>query len=479
MAIPFHYDEQIRRFLLQFTRMFSHFSVEYGRTSDGSDPVYQTVPIRYGDSSRQAQTIMQQNSANKVPAAPLMSFYVNALDYARDRVQEPYFTDKVQVRQRQYDATSETYSTTQGNAFTVERLMPVPYNLGLTLDIWTTNTNQKLQILEQILPYYNPSIEIQSTDNYLDWTSLSVVELNSTTWTSRSIPRGSDEPIDITSLMFTLPIWISPPARVTKGGVIHKIIASIYDDDGNHIDAISNDDLLLGTRMKIAPHGYQLLLLDNQLQILKDSAIEDTKNNSFDPIPTQDSNILWHAVTDEYLPEQFESGISQIRLENTMTGDEIVGTVSYHPTDDRFLLYTVDTDTLPQNTLSAVDAVVNPLHSGPGVVTGKTTFPLANTGQRYLLTESTGHSSNTDSNDVAQAWKGTDGSQLIANTSDIIEYDGSTWNVIFDTSENPEVVTDVEYVTNVTTGLQYKWTGVQWLRSYEGIYRGGEWAIIL
>jgi len=31
----------------------------------------------------------------------------------------------------------------------------------------------------------------------------------------------------------------------------------------------------------------------------------------------------------------------------------------------------------------------------------------------------------------------------------------------------------------VTTGLQYKWTGVQWLRSYEGIYRGGEWAIIL
>ena len=439
MSVPFHYDEQIRRFLLQFTRMFSHFQVEYGRNSSGSDPVYQTVPIRYGDSSRQAQSIMQQNSANKVPSAPMMSFYVNALDYARDRVQEPYYTEKKHIRQREYDTTSETYETTQGNAFTIERLMPVPYNLGITLDIWTTNTNQKLQILEQILPYYNPSIEIQSTDNYLDWTSLSVVELNTTNWSSRSIPRGTDEPIDITSLMFTLPIWISPPARVTKGGVIHKIIASIYDDDGNHIDAISNDDLLLGTRMKIAPHGYQVLLLNNQLQVLKDSAIEGTKNNSFDPVSTQDSNVLWHAVTEEYLPDEFESGISQIRLENSLSGTEIVGTVAYHPTDDRFLLYTIDADTLPQNTLSAVDAVVNPLHSGPGVVTGKTTFPSAVAGQRYLLTEGTGHIDNVDSDDIVQSWKGTDNSQLIANTNDIIEYDGSKWNVVFDSSENTEI----------------------------------------
>jgi len=478
MSVPFHYDEQIRRFLLQFTRMFSHFQVEYGRNSSGSDPVYQTVPIRYGDSSRQAQSIMQQNSANKVPSAPMMSFYVNALDYARDRVQEPYYTEKKHIRQREYDTTSETYETTQGNAFTIERLMPVPYNLGITLDIWTTNTNQKLQILEQILPYYNPSIEIQSTDNYLDWTSLSVVELNTTNWSSRSIPRGTDEPIDITSLMFTLPIWISPPARVTKGGVIHKIIASIYDDDGNHIDAISNDDLLLGTRMKIAPHGYQVLLLNNQLQVLKDNAIEGTKNNSFEPVSTQDSNVLWHAVTEEYLPDEFESGISQIRLENSLSGTEIVGTVAYHPTDDRFLLYTIDADTLPQNTLSAVDAVVNPLHSGPGVVTGKTTFPSAVAGQRYLLTEGTGHIENVDNDDIVQSWKGTDNSQLIANTNDIIEYDGSKWNVVFDSSENTEV-TDVEYVTNITTGLQYKWTGSQWLRSYEGIYSGGEWAIVL
>ena len=32
----FFYDEQIRRFLLQFTRVFSNFQVEYGRTEDNS-----------------------------------------------------------------------------------------------------------------------------------------------------------------------------------------------------------------------------------------------------------------------------------------------------------------------------------------------------------------------------------------------------------------------------------------------------------
>jgi hypothetical protein len=194
----FFYDEQIRRFLLQFTRIFSNFEVEYGREEDGTAALYR-VPVRYGDASRQAQTVLQQNSANNMPATPLMTFYITNLDYARDRVQEPYFVEKRNVRQRTWDNESQSYETTQSNAFTIERLMPVPYNLEVQLDIWTSNTNQKLQILEQILTLFNPSLEIQSTDNYLDWSSLSVVELTNTTWSSRSIPVGTDDPIDISS----------------------------------------------------------------------------------------------------------------------------------------------------------------------------------------------------------------------------------------------------------------------------------------
>jgi 2C-methyl-D-erythritol 2,4-cyclodiphosphate synthase len=393
--------------------------------------------------------------------------------YARDRVQDPQFVGKVQVRQRTYNSNTETYESTQGNAFTVERAMPSPYDLNISLDIWTSNTQQKLQIIEQILPLFNPSLEIQSTDNYLDWTSLSVVELNDVNWSSRTVPVGTDEPIDVATLQFTVPIWISLPAKVTKMGVIHKIISSVFDDDDiSNFDPLNSDDILLGTRAKITPHGYQLLYIGNQLQLLSANDIEDIKNTSFDPVTTQVSNIGWKAVVGEY--GDLESGISQMRLTNDVTGTELIGTIAYHPSDDNIMLFTVDIDTLPANTLNPVDAVVNPLKSGPGVLVGNAVFPSADPGQRYLLTESTGDVNNPV-NDVATAWKGTNDTQLIANTNDIIEYNGSNWDVVFDSS----TASNADYVTNITTGLQYKWNGTQWMRSVEGVYPGGEWSLVL
>ena len=472
MPVQFHYDAQIRRFLLQFTRMFSNYQIEYGKDDDGN-VTYLTVPVRYGDASRQVQNIIQNNSQSSILNVPMMSFYITGLDYARDRVQDPHFVGKVQVRQRQYNSTTQTYETTQGDAFTVERAMPTPYNLTIRLDLWTSNTQQKLQLTEQILPLFNPSLEIQSTDNYLDWTSLSVVELNNVQWSSRSVPVGTDNPIDICSLDFTIPIWLSLPAKVTKMGVIHKIISSVFDvEDIDNFDPLNSDDLLLGTRAKITPQGYQILYIGNQLQVLTSNAVNNVEATSFDALNTQVSNVSWKALVDQY--GVLENGISQIRLQNALLSTEIVGTVAYHPTDDNIMLFTVDSDTLPQNTLKPVDAVVNPLNSGPGVINGKITFPSAVNGQRYLLTESTGDTNNTSGN-VASAWEGTDGTQLIANVNDIIEYDGVKWNVVFDASS----VSDTEYVTNITTSLQYQWNGSQWKRSVEGLYTGGDWALVL
>ena len=147
-----------------------------------------------------------------------MTFYINNLEYDRPRIQDPTFVDRFSVRQRTYDTATDTYETTQGNAFTIERLMPVPYKLSVTLDIWTSNTNQKLQLLEQILTLFNPSLELQSTDNYIDWSSLSVMYLDQLTWSSRAIPQGAENPIDIASIKFSMPIWISSPAKIKKLG---------------------------------------------------------------------------------------------------------------------------------------------------------------------------------------------------------------------------------------------------------------------
>lgn len=554
----FFYDEQIRRFLLQFARIFSNFQVEYGRNEEGTDHTLIRVPVRYGDATRQAQTILQENSASGMPATPLMTFYISGLDYDRPRMQEPYFVSKIAVRQRTYDEVTDSYETTQGNAFTIERLMPVPYKLTLKLDIWTSNTNQKMQILEQMLVLFNPSLEIQSTDNYIDWTSLSIVELESTQWTSRAIPQGTENPIDIATLTFTLPIWISSPAKVKKLGVVERIVAQMYDAQGDASNAVLDNDLLLGTRQVITPYGYQVLLIDNKLQALRQQQIVengsltptlsvtdtpvtatiavdpeiqtlDTVNNELinllstaDPIlPTdmQDqieqamqylanvrafiqaqldaqnnppeppaepadpladisnsadpalappvsppSNLMWNAVVGMY--GVLRPGISFVRLEQE-DGSEVVGTVSYDPTDNRFLLFDVDPDSLPANTLPPVNAVINPLVNGPN-----DGLDSALIGQRYLFTESTG---TYDGNSPA-AWQGIFGEPLVANANDIVEFDGTRWVVAFDSTSSPD---NIQYVTNITTGIQYKWIVDTWVKSYQGLYSGGKWSLVL
>lgn len=468
----FFYDGQIRRFLLQFARIFSNFDVEYGANQAGQGPGSEVdtlvrVPVRYGDASRQAQTILQNNSANDMPSTPMMTFYITDLKYDRPRMQEPYFVDSIRVRQRTYDTDTDTYETTQGNAFTIERAMPVPYEMTINLDIWTSNTNQKMQLLEQILTLFNPGLEIQSTDNYIDWTSLTVLYLKDSRWSNRTIPVNADTSIDIATLTFTLPMWITPPAKVKKLGVIERIIASVYDAQGDLCNALTDSDLLLGTRQKFSPYGYQVLLIDNKLQALRQQQVIDEPNASLDPPDSPSSNLLWHSIINMY--GALRPGISYITLEQP-DGTDVTGTVAYDPTDDRFLLFTINEGTVPPNTLAPITAVIDPLASGPGAG-----LPPAATGQRYLFTQATGNWNNPGLTNP-DAWEGVDGQPLVANANDIVEYDGARWQIIFDSTTSPA---NIQYVTNLNTELQYRWTGTAWVKSYQGIYNGGSWSLVL
>jgi hypothetical protein len=424
----FFYDEQLRRFLLQFARIFSGFQVEYGRQENSDAAALLRVPVRYGDASRNAQTIIQENSASSLPSTPLMTFYIAALDYDRPRMQEPNFVSKINVRQRTYDTATETYETSQGNAFTVERLMPVPYKMTINLDLWTSNTNQKFQLIEQIVTLFNPSLELQSTDNYIDWTSLSTMYLDRTVWTSRTVPIGTDNPIDIATLTFSMPIWISSPAKVKKLGVVERIIASMYDAQGDLNNAVTDSDLLLGTRQVITPFNYAVVLIGNKLQCLQQKSLaQEPSNDSLTNVEiVPDSNLLWPALVNMY--GSLRPGISQIRLEQS-DGTEVIGTIAIDPNDDRFMLYDVDVDTVPQNTLGPIDAIINPLASGP-----QNGLDSAIEGQRYLLTEDTGSNTNTS---FAEAWVGANGRPLVAHANDIVEYSNNYWRVVFLSQTQP------------------------------------------
>ena len=436
----------------------------YGRNQAGEDDTLVRVPVRYGDASRQAQTIIQENSANDMPSTPLMTFYITALEYDRPRMQEPNFVSNIQVRQRTYDSATDSYETTQGNAFTIERLMPVPYRLTIALDIWTSNTNQKMQILEQILVLFNPALEIQSTDNYIDWTSLTTCDLQSVRWSNRVIPVNADNPIDIATLTFVIPIYISSPAKVKKLGVVERIVASIFDANGDASNAILDNDLLLGTRQVFTPQAWQVLLIGNRLQALRPPQVIDQPNTSLEPADSPPSNVLWTAVVGEF--GVLRPGISYIRLEQP-DGTDVIGTVAFDPTDDRFLLFTVDADTIPANTLPSITAVIDPLRSGPGAG-----LAAPAVGQRYLMTQATG----SQADGSAAAWSGTEGQPLVAQANDIVAWDGARWQISFDATSSDN---NTQFVTNETTEIQYRWTGSAWVKSYQGLYQGGTWSLVL
>jgi hypothetical protein len=325
-----------------------------------------------------------------------------------------------------------------------------------------------MQLFEQIATLFNPALEIQATDNYIDWTSLSVCNLDNVKWSSRSVPQGTGDPIDIMTMTFSMPIWISSPAKIKKLGVVERVIASIFDAQGDAVNAITNSDLLLGTRIKITPWSYQVLLLDGQLQVLQPPQPVNPDRISLAPFDfpiVENPQITWPTVINAY--GVLRPGISYITLDNPWDPDSsIVGTIAVNPADNRLLIYNIDPDTAPQNTLSPVDAVINPLTSGPG-----DGLDSSLTGQRYLLNEGTGDANNS-SNPIA--WLGTGGQPLIANANDIIEYNGTRWVIAFNSAS-----TDPQYVVNLTTGIQYYWNGTKWVKSIDGLYTGGTWNLVL
>ena len=84
----FFYDNQIRRFLIQFAKIFSSWSVTKGKDPAGNE-ILVRVPVMYGDSSRQASTILANNSASNLPSAPLITYYISALEYDQKRTSSP------------------------------------------------------------------------------------------------------------------------------------------------------------------------------------------------------------------------------------------------------------------------------------------------------------------------------------------------------------------------------------------------------
>lgn len=461
----FFYDSQIRRFVLQFIRYFSQYQVEYGRDINGN-MIYHTVPVRYADTNHHVSALLNNNSENYLQSVPTMVAYISGLKYHREHIADPTFTEKINIRERAVDPLTGELKTYQQNVVTVERHMPVPYTLSLKLDILTKSMEHKLQLLEQILPWFNPSREIQNSDNFIDWTSLTYCELTDLNFSSRSIPVGTEDPIDVCTVSFDIHLYLTMPAKVKKLNAVSSVVATIYDGSGNLAKSIEDQINQMGKRQWFTPSGYDAILSNGKI-ILSKVAKEGVDPNLDIPTPISDP-VPWRGVISYF--GELANGVSLMAFVNEDNGNTIVGSISYDPTDPNILLFDVDTATIPSNTLAAIDNIIDPLRAGPG-----TNLPAAAENQRYLIIKNNIGNINNSPLNSPSAWRNADNSPFYANANDIIEYDGAKWNVVFSSADVPTV----EYVTNRYNGIQLKWVNNMWQKSWEGLYHEGLWLIVI
>ena len=527
-------------------RMLSDFSYK-----DGSGDL-RRIPVMYGDITRQVANILRDNSENKLPSAPRIALYITGLDIDRERTSDSSFVSKVHIRERAYDEAGNEYLNSQGKNYTVERLMPTPYKLTVNADIWSTSTDQKLQIIEQIAMLFNPSLEIQTTDNYVDWASLTVVDLDSIAFTNRTIPAGTENQIDVSTLTFSTPIWISPPAKVKRLGVITNIIMNIFNEDTGTIDlGLSTPELNQydnsiagrvdrnnssitgnvimgepytsrdGRRVRIyatdgggitpvygawwneetkiwdptswtrtgyvdpteqsqdpldlvhmnnidentstqTPTSSQVVAV-NYLQLgvyVEGESIKLMRNNS-------SKKISWLNILSSY-PGKYTADISRIFLTRADINITVTGTVRVKPTDNSILQVNWDYDSFPSNTIidgkTNIDYVIEPSRVNPSYV--------KQPGMRFLILSDIGSAENQQG---PSAWRQSDNSDFFASANDIVEWDGSNWNIVFVAAATSSPV----FTTNLNTRTQYMWNGSEWSESVNGEYPVGAWRIEL
>ncbi len=427
------YDAQIKRYLQQVIRAFSGYQYQTGRLIDGL-PEQRIVPCRSASMNRMVAQLMR-NGENSLLTVPMVTVAVTSMrrDQARDR--DHSFRETLQVAEREIDPF-DRYGPGLGQRYSVERLMPLPFELTFQIDIWTSNMDQKHQLLEQMLTIAGRDFDIQNSDNALDWTALSTMNLTEIQYSSRSIPAGTEEEIDVTTLNYTLPIWLNPPAKITRQERIEEIHTNVDTQIGDGELVPTGEGAF--TKTIITPQDYRIEINRGVLTL--------TDAHS---IPTD-----WPGLEEVYR-RYITGGISEVRLRKNGDADgaEIVGTI-FRTTDPTKLDWQIDPDTLPSNTLAPINAIVRPLQVSPG-----NGLPAVSNGQRYLV---------FDDISTTELW-----GVVNAHANDIIQYTNGAWTVVTQAAG----LTSGRLV-NLSTGTQLEWNGESWVKAIDGLYGPGYWRII-
>lgn len=140
----YFYHEILRKTIIAFGTLFNNISIQHKNDSDEVVSIIQ-VPLAYGPIQKFLARLEQSPDLNKPIAItlPRMSFEFTGITYDPAR--------KV--------TTTQTFLVKDPNdgRETKKAFMPVPYNMQFELNLMTKLNDDALQVVEQILPYFQPS----------------------------------------------------------------------------------------------------------------------------------------------------------------------------------------------------------------------------------------------------------------------------------------------------------------------------------
>ena len=147
MVGNYFYNETIRKTVIAFGTLFNNISIKkYG--TDGKSISQIKVPIAYGPIQRFIARIEQQPNFddNVAISLPRLSFQLTSHVYDATRKASPI---------QKFTMLSPTAKSKVKKMY-----MPVPYDVGFRLSFAAKLQDDALQIIEQILPFFQPSYSV-------------------------------------------------------------------------------------------------------------------------------------------------------------------------------------------------------------------------------------------------------------------------------------------------------------------------------
>ena len=214
MLGTYYYHEIIRKTIIAFGTIFNDIHV---RHQDGNENSISDirVPLAYGPSQKFLARITQQPELNKPIqiTMPRMSFEMTTIAYDSTRK-----TSLVQ-----------TFKTCDGGGKVKKVFMPVPYNIGFELNILSKLNDDSLQILEQILPYFQPhfNLTIDLVDSIGEKRDIPII-LESVSFQDDYEGNFDTRRSLIHTLSFMAKTYLFGPVADSTDGLIRKVQVDLY-----------------------------------------------------------------------------------------------------------------------------------------------------------------------------------------------------------------------------------------------------------